>query len=135
MLWADYRKGANKAKVHLGFDVGRGIPQKMTLTEGKGDERVQAERLVAPGQTGVYDRGYQCYKNFDDWQEQGRHFVCRIKASFRKTEVRINEVEPGSHVFYDARVLLGTKTVNQTSQAVRVVGYKADGVSYWVATD
>ncbi|WP_394708597.1 IS4 family transposase [uncultured Desulfuromusa sp.] len=135
MLWADYRNGANKAKVHLGFDIGRGIPQKVTLTDGKGDERPQAERLVAPGQTDVYDRYYQCYKNFDDWQDQERHFVCRIKASSRKTELRINEVDPDSHIFYDAVVLLGTKTVNQTNREVRVVGYKADGKSYWVATD
>ncbi|MCD6526625.1 MAG: hypothetical protein J7K75_06520, partial [Desulfuromonas sp.] len=34
MLWADYRNGANKAKVHLGFDIGRGVPQKVTLTDG-----------------------------------------------------------------------------------------------------
>jgi hypothetical protein len=135
MRWADYRQGANKAKVHLGFDIARGIPQKITLTDGKGDERLQAQQLVAPGQTGVYDRGYQGYKSFDDWQEQGRHFVCRIRASSRKTELRINEVDPNSHVFYDAVVLLGTEAVNQTSKEVRVVGYKADGISYWVATD
>ena len=73
MLWADYRKGSKKAKVHLGFDSGHGIPQKMTLTDSKGDERTQAEWLVTPGQTGIYDRGYQCYKNFDDWQTQDRH--------------------------------------------------------------
>ena len=40
MHWADYRKEVNKAKVHLGFDIGRGIPQKMVLTNGKGDERI-----------------------------------------------------------------------------------------------
>jgi len=135
MLWADYREGAKKAKVHLGFDIGRGVPQKVILTDGNGDERSQADRLVAPGQTGVYDRGYQCYKNFDAWQEQGRHFACRIKASSRKTELSINLVNPDSHVFYDARVLLGTKDINQTAREVRVVGYKADGKSYWVATD
>jgi hypothetical protein len=135
MLWADYRDGAKKAKVHLGFDIGRGVPQKVTLTDGKADERPQAERLVAPGQTGVYDRYYQCYKNFDAWQEQGRHFVCRIKASSRKTELSVNSVSPDSHVFYDARVLLGTKDVNQTEREVRVVGYKVDQKSYWVATD
>ncbi len=135
MLWADYRDGAKKAKVHLGFDIGRGVPQKVTLTDGKGDERPQAERLVAPGQTGVYDRYYQCYKNFDDWQEQGRHFVCRIKASSRKTELSANPVAPESHVFYDARVLLGTKDINQTTREVRVVGYKVDRKTYWVATD
>lgn len=135
MTWADYRQGANKAKVHLGFDIGRGIPQKVTLTDGKGNERVQSERLIAPGQTGVYDRGYQCYKNFDVWQEQGRHFICRIKASSRKTELRSNSVDADSHVFYDAVVLLGTEAVNQTNKEVRVVGYKVDGVTYWVATD
>jgi len=135
MLWADYRDGAKKAKVHLGFDIGRGVPQKITLTDGKGDERPQAERLVAPGQTGVYDRYYQCYKNFDDWQEQGRHFVCRIKTTSCKTELSVNPVEPDSHVFYDARVLLGTKNQNQTKREVRVVGYRVDGTSYWVATD
>ncbi len=135
MLWADYRKGVKKAKVHLGFDVGRGIPQKVTLTDGKADERPQVERLVAPGQTGVFDRYYQCYKNFDEWQAHKRHFVCRIKASSRKTVLQVNAVAPDSHVFYDAVVLLGTENNNQTEREVRVVGYKVDGISYWVATD
>lgn len=135
MLWADYRTEVKKAKVHLGFDIGRGVPQKVTLTDGKGDERPQAERLVAPGQTGVYDRYYQCYKNFDTWQEQGRHFVCRIKATSRKTELSVNPVDPDSHIFYDARVLLGTKSQNQTEREVRVVGYTVDQANYWVATD
>jgi len=135
MLWADYRNGAMKAKVHLGFDIGRGIPQKMTLTAGKADERPQVEYLVAPGQTGVMDRYYQCYKNFDDWQAQERHFVCRIKASSRKTVLRENPVEPGGQVFFDAIARLGAEGGNQTEREVRVVGYKADGKTYWVATD
>lgn len=135
MLWADYRTEVKKAKVHLGFDIGRGVPQKITLTDGKGDERPQAERLVAPGQTGVYDRYYQCYKNFDNWQEQGRHFVCRIKATSCKSELSVNSVDPDSHVFYDAKVLLGTKNQNQTKREVRVVGYNVDQINYWIATD
>ena len=135
MVWADYRQGAKKAKVHLGYDICRGIPQKVTLTDGKADERPQVEYLVAPGQTAVMDRYYQCYKNFDAWQQQGRHFICRIKASSRKTVLCENPLVEGSHVFYDAVVLLGTKDINLTQQEVRVVGYKADGKSYWVATD
>lgn len=135
MVWADYRDGAKKAKVHLGFDIGRGIPQKMILTAGKADERPQVDYLVAPGQTAVMDRYYQCYKNFDDWQAQERHFVCRIKASSRKTVLRKNPVEPGSQVFFDAITRLGTEGGNQTEREVRVVGYKADGKTYWVATD
>lgn len=135
MYWADYRDGAHKAKVHLGFNVGQGIPQKFTLTEGKGDERSEANQLVTPGQTGVYDRGYQCYENFDKWQTKGCHFVCRIKANALKTELRVNTVNPDSHVFYDAVVLLGTEGINQTKQEVRVVGYQIENINYWVATD
>lgn len=135
MHWADYRKEVNKAKVHLGFDIGRGIPQKIVLTNGKGDERSVADRLVAPGQTGVFDRGYQSYKNFDTWQDEGRHFVCRIKKSSRKTELRANIIDPESHVFYDAVVLLGSNDTNLSEREVRVVGYTIDGISYWIATD
>jgi hypothetical protein len=29
MYWADYRKGAKKAKIHLGFDLNHGIPSKI----------------------------------------------------------------------------------------------------------
>jgi hypothetical protein len=32
-------------------------------------------------------------------------------------------------------VSLGTEGVNQTKRELRVVGYKADGKTYWVATD
>lgn len=135
MVWADYRDGAKKAKVHLGFDIGRGIPRKLILTVGKADERPQVDYLVAPGQTAVMDRYYQCYKNFDDWQAQERHFVCRIKASSRKTVLRENPVEPGGQVFFDAITRLGTAGGNQTEREVRVVGYKSDGKTYWVATD
>ena len=39
MQWADYRKGAKKAKVHLGFNINHGITRKVFLTNGKGPER------------------------------------------------------------------------------------------------
>ena len=44
-------------------------------------------------------------------------------------------VQEDSHVFFDAKVLLGTPNVNQTETPVRLVGYIIEGKSYWVATD
>ncbi len=85
MRWADYRKGAKKAKVHLGFDINHGIPRKVFLTDGKGPERPFVNMILSPGQTGVLDRGYQAHDLFDRWQEDNKHFVCRIKASTKKT--------------------------------------------------
>jgi len=135
MTWADYSSTAKKAKVHLGFDLNRGIPAKVWLTNGKGDERPLAPRLLAPGQTGVMDRNYQCHRNFDLWQEEGLKFVCRIRAGTIKTCLETYDVPDGSPVFYDALVLLGTAKVNQTKRPVRLVGYRVAGKEYWLATN
>ena len=135
MEWADYRGGVNKAKAHVGFNLNRGIPMKIYLADGKSDERPYVSTILQPGETGVLDRYYQCYRDFDQWQTEGKHFVCRIKASSRKTCLYENAITPDSPVFYDAVVLLGTKGINQTVQPVRVIGYQVDGKRYWLATD
>ncbi len=135
MYWADYRDGAKKAKVHIGFDINRGIPKKIFLTDGKGDERPFVSKILAPGETGVMDRYYQRHKSFDDWQTEGKHFICRIKASTKRHEIRKNDVQPGGIVFYDAVVLLGNPYVNQTEKEVRLVGYRVANADYWIATD
>ena len=134
MHWADYRKGSKKAKVHLGFDLNRGIPRKVFLSNGNGAERPFVSMILSPGQTGVTDRGYQAHDRFDQWQEELKHFVCRIKTSTKKTVVEPHEIDPDSNIFYDAVVLLGTSGVNQTQKPVRVVGYTVNNVKYWVAT-
>ena len=134
MHWADYRKGSKKAKVHLGFDLNHSIPRKIFLSDGKGAERPFVSMILSPGQTGVMDRGYQAHDRFDQWQEEGKHFVCRIKASTKKKSIKKNEINPDSNIFYDAIVLLGTPGVNQTKKPLRLVGYTVDGIKYWVAT-
>jgi len=135
MTWADYRKGAKKAKVHVGFDLNHSIPSRIFLTAGKADERPFAHQILAPGQTGVLDRYYQCHKNFDLWQTEGKHFVCRIKARTKKTVIRPLEVKPDNFIFYDAIVLLGTPGVNQTAKELRVIAYRIGPKEYWIATD
>lgn len=135
MTWADYREGAKKAKVHVGFDLNHSIPSRIFLSPGKADERPFSHKILAPGQTGVLDRYYQCHKNFDLWQTEGKHFVCRIKARTKKTVIRSLEVKPNHFIFYDALVLLGTPGVNQTAKQVRVIAYRIGAVEYWIATD
>jgi hypothetical protein len=135
MEWADYRGGVNKAKAHVGFNLNRSIPMKIYLADGKSDERPYVSTILKPGETGVIDRYYQCYRDFDSWQAEGKHFVCRIRESSLKTCLHENTIKPGSLVFYDAVVLLGTKGINQTEQPVRVIGYRVHGKRYWLATD
>jgi len=135
MHWADYRDGSKKAKVHVGFDLNHSIPSKIFLTDGKSAERPYVEQILDPGQTGVIDRGYQSYKDFDRWQNEKKHFICRIKENALKTVIRAHETSKDSIVFYDAIVLLGTKGINQTEKEVRVVAYRIGSTNYWIATD
>lgn len=135
MEFADYRTGVKKAKVHLGFNLNHGIPERINLSAGKADERPFVKELVEPGQTVVADRYYQCHKNFDEYQSEGRHFVIRVKKSTRKTVIENRAVAEESHVFLDVIALLGTKGQNQTEKPVRVIGYRVDNVEYYVATD
>jgi len=81
------------------------------------------------------DRYYQHHGNFDLYQQEGKHFICRIKAKTKKTCIKSNDLPEDGFIFYDAVVLLGTPGVNQTKKQVRLVGDTVDGTKYWIATD
>jgi hypothetical protein len=134
MEWADYRGGSKKAKAHVGFDINRGIPRKIYLSNGKEGERPFVDQIIAPGETAVMDRGYQSHAHFDQWQTDEKHFVCRIKENTNKTVIKENALPEKSIVFYDAVVLLGTKGATLTEKELRVVGYRIDSTDYWIAT-
>jgi hypothetical protein len=135
MEWADYRSGSKKAKAHVGFDINRGIPRKIYLSDGKEGERTFVDKIIDKGETGIMDRGYQSHDHFDQWHAAEKFFVCRIRENTHKTVIKENAVIAGSIVFYDNVVLLGTKGTNQTEKELRLVGYRIDGKDYWIATN
>lgn len=135
MLWADYRKGSKKAKVHVGFDLNRSIPRKVYLTEGNAGERPFVSKILSKNETAVTDRGYQCHALFDQWQRDKQLFICRIKACTKKKILYQNTVPADSIVFFDATVLLGTDGLNQSQTPLRLVGYEVERVKYWIATN
>lgn len=135
MHWADYRKKSKKAKVHVGFDLNRAMPRKIYLTDGNSAERPFVSLILSEGQTGIMDRGYQGHSYFDQWQIDGKLFMCRIRANTKKTIVKKNRIDPDSIVFFDAIVVLGTTEINQTKEPIRLIGYEVDRIKYWIATN
>lgn len=133
MEWADYRKNAKKAKAHFGFDLNRGIPRKLFLTDGNSGERPFVDKILQPGETGVCDRGYQSHEDFDTLQANKKHFVCRIKKNTVKTCLESYPIADESIVFYDAKVLLGQEET-LTKTPLRLVGYTVEENTFWVAT-
>lgn len=135
MDWADYSTNLKKAKAHVGFDINRGIPKEVFLTDGKQVERTFVDMIIGKGETAVMDRGYQCNKDFDQWQTDEKLFVCRIQKRTTRTVIREHAVLADSIVFYDAIVRLGTKGSTLAEKDVRLVGYHVDGKEYWIATN
>lgn len=134
MDWADYTATVNKAKVHMGFDLNRGIPRKMELTPGKAGERPFVSQFLEVGETGVLDRGYQDHGRFDRWIDEGKHFVARLKNNTRYEIIEELPFDKGSGIFFFAKVHLGDEA-HRTQHELYLVGFRSRGKRYLVVTD
>lgn len=134
MVWADYSSSMRKAKVHLGFDLNHGIPRVLYLTDGKGAERPFVWRILQEGQTGVLDRGYQDHVRFDEWIDQGKHIVARIKKNTQREVLEELPLPPNTPIFFFAKVRLGDDA-HKMIHPVYLVGFRHGRKVYWVITD
>lgn len=76
-LWLDDSHRA--AKMHVHFEVLRGIPVRVTLTAGVDSETVQLRQTLTAGHCYVVDRGYAEYQLFQDICDAGSSFIGRIR--------------------------------------------------------
>jgi hypothetical protein len=134
MIFAAYRDGCNKMQAHVGLDPQRTIPCGFVLTDGKADAGDHVEALFTPGQTGIMDRFFQCYRDFSRWHSQGRYFVCRVKDNAQKVVIKDNPVTPGGFIMSDEWVVLGDSK-NCTTTPVRLISFRVKQKIYWVATN
>lgn len=80
MAWALWMNEKNRAaKMHLVFEVMRGVPRKVSVTKGNASEAQQMRELLEPGRLYVMDRGYTEYQLFEKIIEIGSSFICRIR--------------------------------------------------------
>jgi len=78
-LWLDEEHRA--AKMHVHFDVLRGAPVEVTVTEGNGSETAQLRATLQPQRLYVIDRGYADYQLFQDILDADSGFIGRIKSN------------------------------------------------------
>jgi hypothetical protein len=78
-LWVDEKHRA--AKMHVQFEVLRGIPTKVTVTEGTGSETEQLRRTLRRGLLYAIDRGYAEYQLFQDIIDAESSFIGRIREN------------------------------------------------------
>src|SRR6516164_2453851 len=76
-LWLDEQHRA--AKLHLHFDVFKGVPCHATVTDGNGNEKTQLHAALQSGRLYVIDRGYAEYQLFQDIHDAESRFIGRIR--------------------------------------------------------
>jgi Transposase DDE domain len=127
MAWALWQDDQHRAaKMHLHFDVLKGVPTQVTITPGNGNERDQLRLTLEPHRLYVIDRGYAEYAFFQQIMDAGSSFVGRIRddAVFRvKQERPLTTAAQKASVVRDVIVnKLGTDHhKNEIKQPLRIV--------------
>lgn len=122
-LWLDEQHRA--AKMHVAFEVMRGIPVKVTVTKGSGNERTELRGMLEPGRLYVVDRGYAEYQLFQDIHDRGSCFIGRIRNNALWTVIEERPVSAKARAAGVRRDLVVRLGSNQTGavfkQPLRVV--------------
>jgi hypothetical protein len=80
MAWALWQDAQNRAaKMHVHFDVLKGVPTQVTVTAGQGLERDELRASLQPGGFYVIDRGYRDWAFFQEIIAAGASFVGRVQ--------------------------------------------------------
>ena len=80
MAWALWQDASHRAaKMHVHFDVLKGVPTQVSLTAGQDSERAQLRASLQPGGVYVVDRGYRDWAFFQEIVAAGASFVARVQ--------------------------------------------------------
>jgi hypothetical protein len=136
MLWALWTSPQHRAaKLHLHFDVLKGVPTDATLTTANASEIQQLQASLAPGHFYVFDRGYECFELLRRILAVGSSFLLRLKDPTSmgwSKDLPLTPEARAAGVVGDAQlcrlgVLYGAETIHRSLRLVTAQQRRADG--------
>lgn len=126
MVWALWlRKEHNGVRLHLDFDILKGVPVGAEVTTARTCEKAQLKKHLEKGRLYVYDRGLADYGLFQKVIDAGSSFVGRVQqnAIYKIVEERpLTKDGIAAGVEFDRVVKLGGKVSGaKLSRTVRIV--------------
>ena len=109
MSWAVYRSTKNKPKGHFFFNLD-GLPERLVLTVGTGNERDVLRTNFRAGVTYLLDRGYNDYQLFAHMMKMQAHFVTRLLSNAlvdALEDYRVDQTQELKGVVSDQKVFIG----------------------------
>lgn len=112
MVWALWLDDEHRAaKLHLQYDIPKGIPTIADVTDANTDEKAMLRKNLTANNLYVLDRGYACYQLLAEILDTGSSFVARIlnNASYKVIEKRpVSAAAQEAGVQEDVIVTLGS---------------------------
>ena len=119
---------ANSFKAHVQYDLLKGVPVKLELTDGKGSEKAVLAMNLESGRLYVLDRGYLKHALMQQIIDAESHFVCRINdnSAFKIIEEKQLDSDClNAGIRRDMIVRLGSKSKRyHLKQPVRLIELK-----------
>jgi hypothetical protein len=126
MLWALWLDEDHRAaKMHLEFDILKGVPLRAQVTDANASEVTQLESALAPGKLYCLDAGYRDYRFLDKIMKKPSSFVIRLSdnASYEIVEEHtLTQTDREAGVEFDRTVWLGCKQKRKDiSRPIRII--------------
>jgi hypothetical protein len=125
MAWALWRTEERALKMHLQFDVLKGVPADATVTSANGPEVEELRAVLQADRLYVVDRGYAEYQLFQDIIDAQSSFIGRIRDNAVWTVIEERPIDAAARadgVQSDRVVRLGcVKSGAVFQQPLRVV--------------
>jgi DDE family transposase len=146
MVWALWMDAQHRAaKLHLQFDVLKGVPCDATVTPGASSEPDELRAMLQPSRLYVLDRGYASYQLFRDIRDAQSSFIGRVKDNTAFTLAEERSIPTAAQQAGVLRDLILTKLgtdhhkdyLQQPVRLVIVRRTKPDGTTeqLWLVTD
>jgi DDE family transposase len=126
MVWALWKDEQNRAaKMHVHFDVFRGIPVDVSVTAANDSERAELLKKLAEGGFYVIDRGYRGWEFFQQIVDAKASFIGRVQDNTVIDAHKERDITPeakAAGVVRDAEVICtGNRGRNHLRHTLRLV--------------
>ena len=129
MAWALWRTDRNAIKVHCQYEILKGVPVDIDVTDANANEKAVLAAKLKPNRIYVTDRGYAKYNLLQEIMNIKSSFICRIRDN---AVYKINEDKPLSDkavkagVVFDRIVNLGSDPNKLILKNIRIVAVKCN---------
>jgi hypothetical protein len=112
--WAKYKRTKGAVKLHMVLDHDGYLPCFGVVTDGTvQDVKVAQQLRFTPGTIVVEDRGYNDYRLFGRWCDQGVFFVTRMKSHTLYEVVQQRLIMPKGNIVNDQLVRLSGRDADE----------------------